>query len=100
MSKTTGTYQSTPGLFDIQLNDTIIAAGSGVVARITSTSPYQDPVTQQFVDTVEISEGSSFSGLLFTRITSQAYPNIILDNLSQSQVNIVSFDNYESNTSV
>ena len=98
MSKTTGTYQSTPGLFDIQLNDTIIAAGSGVVARITSTSPYQDPVTQQFVDTVEISEGSSFSGLLFNRITSQAYPNIILDNLSQSQVNIVSFDNYESNT--
>ena len=59
LSKTTGTYQSTPGLFDIQLNDTIIAAGSGVVARITSTSPYQDPVTQQFVDTVEISEGSS-----------------------------------------
>ena len=98
LSKTTGTYQSTPGLFDIQLNDTIIAAGSGVVARITSTTPYQDPVTQQFVDTVEISEGSSFSGLLFNRITSQAYPNIILDNLSQSQVNIVSFDNYESNT--
>jgi len=98
LSKTTGTYQSTPGLFDIQLNDIIIASGSGVVAKITSTSPYQDPVTQQFVDTVEISEGSSFSGLLFNRITSQSYPNIILDNLSQSQVNIVSFDNYESNT--
>ena len=98
LSKTTGTYQSTPGLFDIQLNDVIIAAGSNVVARITSTSPYQDPVTQQFVDTVTISEGSSFSGLLFNRITSQTYPNVILDNLSQSQVNIVNFDNYESNT--
>ena len=26
LSKTTGTYQSTPGLFDIQLNDVIIGA--------------------------------------------------------------------------
>ena len=96
LSKTLGTYQSTPGLFDIQLNDIIIAAGSKVVARITSTTPYQDPVTSEFVDTVTISEGSTFFGLLFNRITSQTYPNIILDNLSQSQINIVEYDNFEA----
>ena len=98
LSKTVGTYQSTPGLFDIQLNDVIIAAGSGVVAQITSTTPYQDPVTSQFVDTVTISEGSTFFGLLFNRITSQTYPNVILDNLSQSQINIVEYENFESAT--
>jgi hypothetical protein len=96
LSKTLGTYQSTPGLFDIQLNDIIIAAGSKVVARITSTTPYQDPVTSEFVDTVTISEGSTFFGLLFNRITSQTYPNVILDNLSQSQINIVEYDNFEA----
>ncbi|MEK9698851.1 MAG: hypothetical protein VW270_23955, partial [Candidatus Poseidoniales archaeon] len=57
LSKTAGTYQSTPGLFDIQLDDVIIGASSGVVARITGTSIYQDPVTQEFIGQVNISEG-------------------------------------------
>ena len=91
LSKTTGTYQSTPGLFDIQLNDVIIAAKSGVVATIASTSPYQDPVTNEFISQVNISEGSSFFGLLFNRITSQTYPNVVLDNIAESQVSIVDF---------
>ena len=60
LSKTTGTYQSTPGLFNIQTNDTIIGASSGVVARITSTSAYQDPTTNEFIEQVNISSGSSF----------------------------------------
>ena len=92
LSKTTGTYQSTPGLFDIQLNDIIIGAQSGVVARITSTSTYQDPVTQEFIGQVNISEGSSFFGLLFNRITSATYPNVVLDDISKSQVTIVDFE--------
>jgi hypothetical protein len=94
LSKTAGTYQSTPGLFDIQLNDVIIAAGSGVVARVTSTSAYQDPYTEEFISQVEISEGSSFFGFLFNRITSTTYPNIILDNLSESQISILDYDTY------
>ena len=92
LSKTTGTYQSTPGLFDIQLNDIIIASGSGVVARVTSTQAYQDPTTLEFISQVNISDGSSFFGFLFNRISSTTYPNVILDNLSQSQVAIVDFD--------
>ncbi|QBQ74973.1 structural protein [Cyanophage S-RIM4] len=95
LSKTTGTYQSTPGLYDIQLNDVIIAAGSNVVARVIATSPYQDPTTLEFIPQVNISEGSSFFGFLFNRITSTTYPNIVLDDLSQSQVSIV---NYDDNT--
>ncbi|AXF41237.1 virion structural protein [Cyanophage S-TIM4] len=91
LSKTTGTYQSTPGLYDIQLNEVIIGAQSGVVARVTATSTYQDPVTQEFISQVNISEGSSFFGLLFNRITSQTYPNVVLDDISKSQVRIVDF---------
>ena len=92
LSKTTGTYQSTPGLFDIQLNDIIIGAQSGAVSRITSTATYQDPTTQEFIGQVNISEGSSFFGLLFNRITSATYPNVVLDDISKSQVSIVDFD--------
>lgn len=93
LSKTAGTYQSTPGLFDIELNDVIIGASSGVVARVTGTSIYQDPVTQEFISQVNISEGSSFFGLLFNRIASTTYPNVVIDDISQSQVNIVDFTN-------
>ena len=92
LSKTAGTYQSTPGLFDIQLDDIIIGAGSGVVARVISTSPYQDPATQEFISQVNISEGASFFGLLFNRITSINYQNIVLDDIAASQVSIVDFD--------
>ncbi|AOV60911.1 virion structural protein [Synechococcus phage S-CAM22] len=91
LSKTTGTYQSTPGLYDIQLDDYIIGAKSGVVARITSTSAYQDPVTNEFIEQVNISEGSSFFGLLFNRLASISYPNKVLDDISKSQVSIVDF---------
>ena len=93
LSKTTGTYQSTPGLFDIQLNDVIIASGSGVVSRVTSTQAYQDPTTLEFIPQVDISDGSSFFGFLFNRISSNTYPNVILDNLSESQVSIVDYAN-------
>ena len=73
------------------MNDTIIGAKSGVVATITSTSAYQDPSTQAFIEQVNISDGSSFFGLLFNRRTSTEYPNVILDDISKSQINIVDF---------
>ena len=91
LSKTAGTYQSTPGLFDIQLNDYIIGAKSGVVAKITATAVYTDPITNEAISQVNISAGSSFFGLLFNRIASQTYPNQVLDDISKSQVSIVKF---------
>ncbi len=75
----------------IQLNDYIIAAQSGVVAQVTASSVYQDPTTNEFIGQVNISPGSSFFGLLFNRITSQTYPNVVLDNIANSSVNIVDF---------
>ena len=91
LSKTAGTYQSTPGLYDIQLNDIIIGAQSRVVARVTATAVYTDPATNAAIGQVNISDGSSFSGLLFNRIAAQTYPNIVLDNISESQINLVDF---------
>ena len=73
------------------MNDVIIGANSGVVASVASTSAYQDPTTNEFIGQVNISPGSSFFGLLFNRITSSSYPNVVLDNISQSQVNVVDF---------
>ena len=96
LSKTAGTYQSTPGLFDIQLNEVIIGAQSGVVSRITSTSAYQDPTTNEFIEQVNISEGSSFFGLLFNRIASQTYPNVVIDDISKSQVSIVEYQDNDT----
>ena len=96
LSKTVGTYQSKPGLFDIQLNDVIIGSQSNVVARITATSAYRDPVTNEFIEQVNISDGSSFFGLLFNRLTSATYPNVVLDDISKSQVNIVEYDDNET----
>ena len=74
-----------------RLNDVIIGAGSGVVARVTASSVYQDPITNEFIGQVDISPGSSFFGLLFNRITSTSYPNIVLDDISKSQISIVDF---------
>ncbi|AIX17954.1 structural protein [Synechococcus phage ACG-2014b] len=93
LSKTVGTYQSKPGLYDILLDEVIIGAKSRVVARITSTTPYVDPATNAVVEQVEISEGSSFFALLFDRIQSTTYPNIVLDDISESQIAVVEFDN-------
>ncbi|BCV01323.1 MAG: hypothetical protein CM15mV41_1340 [Caudoviricetes sp.] len=73
------------------MNDYIIGASSNVVAQVTSTAVYTDPTTNESIGQVNISEGSSFFGLLFNRITSQTYPNVVLDDISKSQVSVVQF---------
>ena len=92
LSKTAGTYQSTPGLFSIDLDDVIISAQSGIVARVVSANVYSDPFTGAEVPQVNISDGSSFFGLLFNRIASTTYPNVVLDNIAASTVNLVRYD--------
>ena len=96
LSKTVGTYQSKPGLFNINTGDVIIGAQSGVVASVTFTSVYQDPTTQESIGQVEISSGSTFFGLLFNRIASTTYPNVVLDDISKSQVSVVEFQDNET----
>ena len=88
LSKTAGTYQSTPGLFDIVIGDIIIGQQSGIVATVTGIQSYRDPVTNQANNQVIISEGSSFFGLVFNRITSIDFQNVVLDNISQTQLQV------------
>ena len=97
LSKTAGTYQSTPGLFDIQTDEYIISASSKIIAQVTSTTPYKDPVTNVTVPQLNISDGSSFFGLLFNRLVSPELPNVILDDLATSQIQVTSvYEPYES----
>ena len=92
LSKTIGTYQSTPGLYSIQDGDTIIGLQSGVVVEVVTSQSYEDPITETDSGSFEISEGSNFFGLLFNRIASVTYPNVILDDIATSQVSILDFD--------
>ena len=44
LSKTSGTAEYETGIYDIGLQDIIYSASSNIAARITSTSPYRDPI--------------------------------------------------------
>jgi hypothetical protein len=88
ISKSSGTYDSPSGLLQLQLNNFIVSAKSGVVAKITGISPYQDPQTGTFVSSISISDPSSFFGLLFNRIVNPQNPNTIVDDLSKSLVEV------------
>ena len=92
LSKTAGTYQSTPGLFDIVIGDIIIGDDSGIVATVIGIQSYRDPVTNEANNQVIISEGSSFFGLVFNRITSIDFQNVVLDNISQTQLQVGDID--------
>jgi len=92
LSKIIGTYQSTPGLYSIEDGDIIIGLQSGVVVEVQTSQSYSDPITNTDSGSFEISEGSNFFGLLFNRIASVTYPNIILDDIATSQVSILDFD--------
>jgi len=96
ISKTTGTYQSTPGLFDIKVNDVIVAAGSKVVSRVLALSVYKVKDTNESIPSVTISDGSAFFAFLFNRITSANYPNTIIDDLSKSIVSLVDFNDNQT----
>lgn len=89
ISKTSGTYKDPAGLLSLELNDYIVGAGSGVVARVTGLSPYRDPTTGEFLSSISISDPSSFFGLLFNRIVNPQNPNTIVDDISKSLVEVV-----------
>ena len=92
LSKTTGTYQSTPGLFSIAQYDVIVGQKSGVVSLVERAINYTNPVDGSVIPQVIISEGSTFFGLLFNRISSPNYPNVVLDNIADSQIQINDYD--------
>ena len=92
ISKSSGTYDSPSGLLELQLNNFIVSAKSGIVAKITGISPYQDPETGTFVSSISISDPSSFFGLLFNRIVNPQNPNAIVDDLSKSLIEVTDLE--------
>lgn len=72
ISKTTGTYQSKPGLFNIQLNDIIVGSKSKVISLITLTDNYKDPyyqgVPQGFSDLVA---GTGYNDNTITQVATR-----------------------------
>ena len=86
VSKTSGTAEFETGIFNLKLNEFIYSASSKIAGQITFISPYQDPVTGDFVTELEINAGSTFYGLLFERLVSITNPNVILDNISESSI--------------
>jgi len=92
ISKTSGTYDSPSGLLAIVQNDYIISAKTGIVARVTNISPYIDAATNQPISSISISDPSNFYGLLFNRIVSPTNPNVIVDDISKSIVEVSSLE--------
>jgi hypothetical protein len=90
ISKTSGTYDSPSGLLSININDFITSAKTGIVARVIGVSPYIDPTTNAPVSSIAISDPSSFFGLLYNRIIQPQYPNVIIDDISKSNIEVVS----------
>jgi len=86
LSKTSGTAEYEVGVFDFRLQDIVYSTRSNLAARITVLAPYRDPITNDVVDTQELTAGSSFYGLLFERLISQSYPNVLLDDISKSSI--------------
>ena len=87
VSRTSGTAEFETGEFDLGFNDIIYSARSKIAATIQSIQPYQDEVSSQIIDTVDLSPSSSFFGLVFQRVPSITFPNVILDNISETVIN-------------
>ena len=69
ISKTSGTYDSPAGLLDMDIDDYIISAQTGIIARITGITPYRDTNTYIVVDTTDNypeTQGSFQQGETFT----------------------------------
>jgi len=96
VSRTSGTAEYETGDFQLKFNDIIYSARSKIAARITSIAPYQDPVSAQIIDTVDLSPASTFFGLVFQRVPSITYPNVILDNISETVIKPVELYDAES----
>ena len=95
ISKTSGTYSEPSGLLSIQLDDYIISAKTGIIAKVTAVSPYVDGTTGIPISSIAISDPSNFYGLLYNRIVSPTNPNVILDDISKSVIEISSIQNSE-----
>ena len=70
VSRTSGTAAYETGDFNLKFNDIIYSARSNIAATVASIAPYQDSVSEQIIDTVDLSPPSTFFGLVFQRVPS------------------------------
>lgn len=97
VSRTSGTDKYETGEFNIKFNDIIYSSRSKIAARVTVIAPYSDDVSGQIIDQVDLSPASSFFALVFQRVPSTTFPNVILDNIGDTVINPTEIDSTESN---
>ena len=83
---------SPPGLLEVEQYNILVGLKSDVVAFVTKRAfNYTDDVSGEAIPRV-VSEGSTFFGLLFNRISNATYPNVVLDNIADSQIQVNDFE--------
>lgn len=80
ISKTSGTYDSPSGLLSIAIDDVIISAQTGIVARVVSLSPYTDPNVYIVINSEYAFVGDFQVGELVTGSTSTATGEVVFWN--------------------
>lgn len=98
VSKYSGTANS-DGVFDLEVGDYILSAKTQILSQITGIQTYRDPVTNDAVETLIINSGSTFNGLIFSRISVPENPNTIVDDISKTRAFIEDIDNLGSSVS-
>lgn len=97
VSRTSGTAKYETGEFNIKFNEIIYSSRSKIAARVVTIAPYTDDVSNQIIDQVDLSPASSFFAIVFQRVPSTTFPNVILDNIGDTVINPIELDSEESN---
>ena len=89
VSRTSGTAKFETGEFNIRFEDYIYSSRSKIAARVSAIAPYTDGDGEdaQIIDQVDLSPASSFFALVFQRVPSTTFPNVILDDIGATVIN-------------
>ena len=96
VSRTSGTDKFETGEFNIKFNDVIYSSRSKIAATVTVIAPYSDDTSNQIIDQVDLSPSSSFFALVFQRVPSTTFPNVILDDIGATVINPTELNDLES----
>ena len=96
VSRTSGTDKFETGEFNIKFNDVIYSSRSKIAATVTVIAPYTDDTSNQVIDQVDLSPASSFFALVFQRVPSTTFPNVILDDIGETVINPTELNDLET----
>jgi hypothetical protein len=80
ISKTSGTYDSPSGLLSIAIDDFIVSAQTGIVARVVSLAPYSDPNVYIVINSQYSFTGDFQVGEIVNGSTSSASGQVVFWN--------------------